>query len=137
MIRLARGTAMQVRASVQRFRSVGRRASPRSRRRSSWYPAAAIRSEPWRPRTPTKLTSAPRATSASASASAGMTCPAVPPAAITIDGGRPLEGADGPSLGGGVASDVDEESSAGKVDDEGAAAEGDEGERHAGHGEEP
>ena len=37
-----------------------------------------------RPGVPAKLTVAPRSTSSSATARAGITCPAVPPAAITI-----------------------------------------------------
>src|SRR3954462_11507721 len=60
-----------------------RRDSPWTARESSGYPAAGTSSASARS-PPTKETSAPSARSASATAIAGITCPAVPPAAITI-----------------------------------------------------
>src|SRR3954464_10415809 len=59
---------------------------PSTFRRSISYPAAGTSSASARS-PPTKLTSAPSARSASATAIAGTTWPAVPPAAITILGG--------------------------------------------------
>src|SRR4249919_2341296 len=80
-----------------------------------------------------KPTSAPRARSASATASAGITWPPVPPAAITTLTGRGDGEPAGLSLG--SASDVDKESRAGEEDDQAAAAEGHERQRHAGDGQ--
>src|SRR5947209_10759308 len=62
-----------------------RRSSPATRRRWSGYPAAGTSSASARS-PPANSTSAPLARSASATASAGTTWPAVPPAAISTRG---------------------------------------------------
>src|SRR5205823_13289193 len=72
---------------------------------------------------PAKLTAAPRARSASAIASAGRTCPAVPPAAIRHRSSR-----DPPM----TTRDVKEDPDCEEVDNEARAAVGDERQRDPG-----
>ena len=78
----ARAALRTARAALRGFE----REMPSTTIGSSGYPAAGTSSASARS-PPTKETSAPSARSASATAIAGTTCPAVPPAAITILGG--------------------------------------------------
>src|SRR5688572_8709714 len=102
-----------------------------------------------------KLTSAPRSASASATASAGTTCPAVPPAAITTRGTSTSRSPDGPGARAAAVEDakvapagrarrpgghrrrpargdVEQQPDGREGDDEAAVAVGDEWERDAG-----
>src|SRR5262249_36851775 len=125
--RAARGPAAAARPSAARVRSGMRRSRPRIGTRSSGNPAAAT-SPAAAPR-PLAMnpTSAPRARSALATASAGITCPAVPPAAIST---RVPEGA-GPG-GAPAAADVDEDPNGAQEYHEVGPACRDERQRHAG-----
>src|SRR5205823_10434884 len=67
----------------------GRRGSPEMRNVSSWYPASGTSCASMRSGDPANVTCAPRRCSASATASDGATCPAVPPAAIRHRSCRP------------------------------------------------
>ena len=80
--------------TAQRLRSESRRTKPAQRDQVlAGSPRRAHRPDAPVPRAPMKPTSAPRARSASATASAGITWPPVPPAAIVTltgrDGGEP------------------------------------------------
>src|SRR5918995_296524 len=90
----------------------GRRGKPFTLNVSSSNPAAGTSRASIRSGVPAKLTATPRASSASATASAGRTCPAVPPAAI-----RHLS-----FLSLAIHGDVKEDADGGEPDDETRAA---------------
>src|SRR5664280_2268492 len=75
-------------ASPRASFSPGRREKPELRKESKAKPASGTSSASIRSDEPAKETTAPRFSSASATASAGMRCPAVPPAAIRHLRGR-------------------------------------------------
>src|SRR5687768_10493364 len=77
---------------------------------------------------PAKVTSTPRAVSSSATARAGSTCPAVPPAPIAHRNPSYLRIAQ---------RDVKEDADRGEGDNQARAAVGDERQRHAGDRREP
>src|SRR5215208_939053 len=77
----ARG-ARPASTSARRSASEGRRGRPEIRNVSSSYPASGTSCASTRSGDPANVTSTPRLSRASATASDGITCPAVPPAAI-------------------------------------------------------
>src|SRR6266545_5300432 len=77
-VRGARATSSSARTRARE----GRRGIPEMRKVSSSYPASGTSCASIRSGDPANVTSAPRLSSASATASDGTTCPAVPPAAI-------------------------------------------------------
>src|SRR5262245_30577089 len=117
------GTAAAASATAFTSRRPGRRGSPSTRNCSNSKPAAGTSVASARS-APAKTTSAPRALSDSATASAGITCPAVPPAAIRHTGWRfdccMVDG------------DVKEDPDGGQHDDQTRPAVGDERERDPG-----
>src|SRR5918994_1558876 len=100
-------------------------------------PSDALALSTARARSPrTKETTAPSARSASATAMAGTTCPAVPPAAITMRRAPmpllPCAGIlDGAQLRRAAARDVEQQAHAAEQDDQRRRARRDERERHA------
>src|SRR4051794_30222366 len=128
-------TAMPARATARAAFSGFERLIPSTLRESSSYPAWGTSSASARS-PPTKLTSAPSARSASATAIAGTTWPAVPPAAITIRGGsltrvlRPL--GNRAEMRGAAGRDVQQQPHAGEQHDQRRGAGRDERQRHAG-----
>src|SRR5439155_10206897 len=92
------------------------------RKVSSSKPASGTSCASVRSGDPANVTNAPRTVSASATAIAGSTCPAVPPAAITHR----------TCLCGATMSDVKEDSDGGEQDDEARAAVGEERQRNPG-----
>src|SRR5207237_803309 len=102
--------------------SPNRRGIPEMSKVSSSKPASGTSRDSTRPRDPANVTVTPRSRSASATASAGRTCPAVPPAAI-----RHASFDD--SL---IHGDVKENPDRREQDDEARAAVRDEGQRNAG-----
>src|SRR5918999_557106 len=107
--------------------TLGRRGKPFTLKVSISNPAAGTSRASIRSGVPAKLTSAPRAASASATASAGSTCPAVPPAAI-----RHLSCFSLPIHG-----DVKEDADGREADDEARAAVAHERQRDPGERQEP
>src|SRR4249920_3040860 len=99
-----------------------RRGKPEIGNVSSSKPASGTSCDSTRPGDPANVTVTPRSRSASATARAGRTCPAVPPAAITH---RRLDDL-------AIDGDVKENAHAGEEDHEARAAVGDEGERDPG-----
>src|SRR5205823_13318791 len=106
----------------------GRRARPEILNVSSSYPAAGTSVASARSGDPANVTRTPRARSASATASAGRTCPAVPPAAIRHLSSRCTGMATG---------DVKEDAHRRELDDEARATVRDERQRDPGQGREP
>src|SRR4051794_28770699 len=128
-------TAMPARATARAAFSGFERLIPSTLRESSSYPACGTSSASAR-WPPTKLTSAPSARSASAMAMAGTTCPAVPPAAMTILGGsvtlvpRSWDGVERVRVAAG--GDVEQQPHRPEHDDERGGTAGDERQRDAG-----
>src|SRR5919198_88773 len=100
----------------------GCRGTPLTRKVSSSYPASGTSRASARSGEPANVTRAPRARSASATASAGSTWPAVPPAAIRHAGASCSR----------IARDVKEDPDRGEPDDEARPAVRDEGQRDPG-----
>src|SRR4051794_10647108 len=128
-------TAMPARATARAAFSGFERLIPSTLSVSSSYPACGTSSASARS-PPTKLTSAPSARSASATAIAGTTWPAVPPAAITIRGGS-LTGVlraicDGYEVRGAAGGHVQQQPHRAEQHDQRRRAGGDERKRHAG-----
>src|SRR6478735_12337859 len=86
---------------------------------------------------PTKTTRAPSARSASATASAGTTCPAVPPAAMTIVGAMAAGSFHDAQMGTAPGGDVEQQPHAGQQHGQVRRSVGDEGQRHAGQRRQP
>src|SRR3954471_5306975 len=105
----------------------GRRGNPVMRNVSSSYPALGTSSASTRSGDPANVTWTPRLRSSSATASAGSTCPAVPPAAI-----RPLR-----CLSSATRRDVKEDADGEELHHEARAAVGDERQRDSGQRSEP
>src|SRR3990170_4851687 len=99
-----------------------RRGKPETAKVSSSNPASGTSCDSTGPGDPAKVTVTPRSRRASATASAGRTCPAVPPAAIRHTGFDD-------SL---IHGDVKENAHPGEEHDEAGTAVGDERERNAG-----
>src|SRR5215210_4966923 len=118
ILRLSR-KAPPARRSERASSTPGRLGSAATRKPSNSNPASATRRASTRSGDPANVTVAPRSRSASPTAIAGSTCPAVPPAAIRHTG---------PGCSAMVASDVKEDSDAGESDDEARPSVGDEGE---------
>src|SRR5215211_1486882 len=114
--------ARTARTSARTNASPGRRGRPFTRKASNSYPAAGTRRASIRSGDPAKLTLTPRAVSASATAIAGRTCPAVPPAAM-----RHLSDCFDRM----VLRDVKEDADGGERDDQARAAVRDERKRNA------
>src|SRR5881392_1953606 len=104
------------------FASAGlsRRGRPETANVSSSYPASGTSRASTRSGDPANVTLTPRARSSSATASAGRTCPAVPPAAIRHRSSLLSRMANG---------DVKEHAHGRELDDEARAAVGDERKR--------
>src|ERR671923_382248 len=124
MMRAQDTGAAAARPSARASRGPGRRGKPSTRKRSTSNPAEARRGES---RLDANRTAAPRALRASAIASAGRTCPAVPPAAM-----RHLSCCCAMARG-----DVKEDSDGGEADDEARAPVGHERKRDSGQRGEP
>src|SRR5919201_6367963 len=108
--------------------SEGRRGKPATRNVSSSKPASGTSRASSRSGDPANVTRTSRCTSASATASDGSTCPAVPPAAITHRS-SPLRDM--------TTGDVKEDADGEERHDERRAAVGDEGQRNPGQRSEP
>src|SRR4051812_5474447 len=123
MRRQANGARTAVQSARSRPSPI-RRGKPETANASNAKPASGTRRASILPGVPAKVTSAPRACSASAIASAGTTCPAVPPAAMRHR--TPL------ALGSTMHGDVKENAHAREREQQVGAAVGDERERDSG-----
>src|SRR5918996_133061 len=119
--RRARG-ARAARTSARSRASPGRRGKPETEKVSSSKPASGTSRDSTRSGDPANVTVAPRSRSASATARAGRTCPAVPPAAIRHTGPDDLS----------IDGDVKEYPDPGEQHDEARPAVGDERQRDPG-----
>src|SRR5919197_2190946 len=127
MARQAAG-ARPARTSAFSKAGLRRRGNPEIGKVSSVNPASGTSRASTRSGDPANVTLAPRARSSSATASAGRTCPDVPPAAIRHRSSPRSRMATG---------DVKEDAHRGELDDEAGAAVRDERERNPGERREP
>src|SRR6478672_5086517 len=121
--------AANARSAARACSIPGRRGRPLTRNVSSSKPASGTSRASARSGDPANVTRAPRSRSACPTASAGRTCPAVPPAAIRNTGASCSRSC--------IARDVKEDSDAGERDHEARAAIRDERQRNPGQRGEP
>src|SRR3954469_18501041 len=126
-MRNAANGAAAASASARTSFQPGRRGNPATRKESNAKPASGTSRASTRSGDPAKVTSTPRARSASATASDGATCPTVPPAAISARSCRCAS----------TTGDVKEHAHGQERDNEARAAVRDEWQRNPGERREP